>query len=255
MKVFLTFLSSSCPWLQPTPTSWSTAANSAYKGQYRVIAFVNCLLVSVEIESFYLFFFFWQHGAARGILVSSLGIELVPPEVEVRSLNHWTAREVRDWEFLDTEVDMEKQLGLGFGAVLRLAAWPLSHPISGSTASQSTESWPGCPTPLGGGVSQLHSLVSLGIQWPGISSVTKWPCPHLTLRSHSGAPSGPFLGSPKWNVDEQVGNVIWKVTFVCFSASMKFFSNHSQQYDHIPETTPWKHLVASCFKTTFGCLY
>ena len=61
-----------------------------------MIAYVNCLLVSVEIESFYLFFFFWQHGAARGILVSSLGIELVPPEVEVRSLNHWTAREVRD---------------------------------------------------------------------------------------------------------------------------------------------------------------
>ena len=62
MKVFLTFLSSSCPRLQRTPTSWSTAANSAYNGQYGVIAFVNRLLVRVEIESFYLFIYFSFFG-------------------------------------------------------------------------------------------------------------------------------------------------------------------------------------------------
>ena len=29
-----------------------------------------------------------------GILVPQLGIESIPPELEVQSLNHWTAREV-----------------------------------------------------------------------------------------------------------------------------------------------------------------
>ena len=199
-----------------------------------------------EFLFIYLFFFFWRQGAACRILVSwDKGSYLRPLQWKRRVLTTGLPGKSEIWEFLDTEVDMEKERDLGFGTVLRLAVWPLSHPISGPAASQSTESWPGCPTPLGGGVSQLHSLGSLGIRWPGVSSVPKWPCPHMSLRSHSRAPSGPFLGSPKWNVDEQVGNVIWKMTFLCFSASMKFFGNHSQQYDHIPETTPWKHLVTS----------
>ena len=46
-----------------------------------------------KLLQFYLVFFFWQCQAACGILVSSPGIEPAPPEVEARSLNHWTARE------------------------------------------------------------------------------------------------------------------------------------------------------------------
>ena len=46
-----------------------------------------------------LFFFFFQfifcpHCEACGILVPRPGIEPIPPAVEARSLNHWTAREV-----------------------------------------------------------------------------------------------------------------------------------------------------------------
>ena len=90
----------------------------------------------------YLFIFlFLAAGCGRQDLsFLSLGVVPEPPAVEVPSLNHWTAREVRDREFLDTEVDMEKERDPGFGTVLRLAVWPLSHPISGSAASQYTES-------------------------------------------------------------------------------------------------------------------
>ena len=42
----------------------------------------------------YLFFYFWLHHAACGILIPRPGIEPMPPAVEVRSLNHWTTREV-----------------------------------------------------------------------------------------------------------------------------------------------------------------
>ena len=38
-------------------------------------------------------FFFWPSLAACGILVPRPGIKPVPPEVEARSPNHWTARE------------------------------------------------------------------------------------------------------------------------------------------------------------------
>ena len=43
----------------------------------------------------FLFFgsFFWPCHAACGILVPQPGVELVPPAVEVQSINHWTARE------------------------------------------------------------------------------------------------------------------------------------------------------------------
>ena len=41
-----------------------------------------------------LFFFFWPHCMACGILVPSPGIEPTSPALEVWSLNHWTTREV-----------------------------------------------------------------------------------------------------------------------------------------------------------------
>ena len=41
----------------------------------------------------FLFFFFWPHHVASGILVSQAGIELTPPLLGTWSLNHWTVRE------------------------------------------------------------------------------------------------------------------------------------------------------------------
>ena len=41
-----------------------------------------------------IFFFFWPHHAACGVLVPRPGIEPRHPAVETQSLNHWTAREV-----------------------------------------------------------------------------------------------------------------------------------------------------------------
>ena len=40
------------------------------------------------------FLFLWPYCTACGILVPSPGIEPVPPGLEARSLNLWTAREV-----------------------------------------------------------------------------------------------------------------------------------------------------------------
>ena len=41
-------------------------------------------------------FLFWPHHAACGILVPQPGIEPESPALEVRSLNQWTTREVRN---------------------------------------------------------------------------------------------------------------------------------------------------------------
>ena len=41
-----------------------------------------------------LFLVFWPHHAACGILVPLPRIEPAPPAVKVRSLNHWTTREI-----------------------------------------------------------------------------------------------------------------------------------------------------------------
>ena len=50
-------------------------------------------LPSVTLSCQY-FFFFWLHHVACGILVPQPGIQPLPPAVEARSLNPWTAREV-----------------------------------------------------------------------------------------------------------------------------------------------------------------
>ena len=49
--------------------------------------------------SFYSFIF-WPHWVACGILVPQPGIELAPPALAVKSLNHWTTREVHVGLFL-----------------------------------------------------------------------------------------------------------------------------------------------------------
>ena len=41
-----------------------------------------------------IFFFFWPCPAACGILVPRAGIKPMPPAMEARSLNHWTASKV-----------------------------------------------------------------------------------------------------------------------------------------------------------------
>ena len=52
-------------------------------------------LFLIQIVFFFTnFFFFWLCFTARGILVPQPGIEPVPPAVEARSPNPWTAREV-----------------------------------------------------------------------------------------------------------------------------------------------------------------
>ena len=48
---------------------------------------------------FCFFFVFWLCHTACGILFLWPGIELVPPTLEVWSLNHWTAREVPKNDF------------------------------------------------------------------------------------------------------------------------------------------------------------
>lgn len=44
--------------------------------------------------SFFKVFTFWLHHAACGLLAPGPGIESVPPTLEARGINHWTAREV-----------------------------------------------------------------------------------------------------------------------------------------------------------------
>ena len=52
---------------------------------------------------FLLFFFCW--AAALGILLPRPGIEPEPPAVEVRSLSHWTARDISLELFLPTKLN------------------------------------------------------------------------------------------------------------------------------------------------------
>ena len=44
-------------------------------------------------------FTFWPRYTACGILVPRPGSEPVPPALEARSLNHWTAREAQETPF------------------------------------------------------------------------------------------------------------------------------------------------------------
>ena len=49
---------------------------------------------------FFVFLGFFGHTEASGILVPQPGIEPAPPVLGARSLNHWTAREVKFCAFL-----------------------------------------------------------------------------------------------------------------------------------------------------------
>ena len=57
--------------------------------------FFNLLHKSAQVIFFlYFCFVFWPCCVARGILAPQPGIEPELPELEMQSLNHWTAREV-----------------------------------------------------------------------------------------------------------------------------------------------------------------
>ena len=43
-----------------------------------------------------MFLFFWSCPEVCGILIPQSGVELELPELELQSLNHWTARKVPD---------------------------------------------------------------------------------------------------------------------------------------------------------------
>ena len=61
----------------------------------------------LQIDFFFLFsffFFFLPHHAACKILVPQPGIEPVPPEIVVRSFNHWMASEVPRINILFSEL-------------------------------------------------------------------------------------------------------------------------------------------------------
>ena len=48
---------------------------------------------------FFFFLLFWPCQTARGILVPQPGIEPKPSALETHNLNHWTTREVPEWDF------------------------------------------------------------------------------------------------------------------------------------------------------------
>ena len=69
------------------------------------------ILGFVSNISFFFIYFFWLHRASCGILVPQLGIEPTPPTVEVRSLNHWDAREVSIMYILKINLQNSCELG------------------------------------------------------------------------------------------------------------------------------------------------
>ena len=54
----------------------------------------NFRVINQDSKLVFFFFNFWLYRAACGILVPQPGIEPAPPAVEVRNLNHCTAKEV-----------------------------------------------------------------------------------------------------------------------------------------------------------------
>ena len=61
---------------------------------YHSLSSQLALSCSITLTNSIFFFFFWLHHTAYGVLVHQPGTEPVLPAVEVRSLNHWTAKEV-----------------------------------------------------------------------------------------------------------------------------------------------------------------
>ena len=49
---------------------------------------------------------FWPHPTARGTLVSQPRMDPVPPALEGRGLNHWTARKVPDFFLIENIFDL-----------------------------------------------------------------------------------------------------------------------------------------------------
>ena len=77
-----------CPLLsEPSPLSWSRSDSISFS-----VLSIGFILLHYPYQ--FHFFFFWLHHTAYGVLVHQPGTEPVLLAVEVRSLNHWTAKEV-----------------------------------------------------------------------------------------------------------------------------------------------------------------
>ena len=78
-------------WLSRSPASSLTSTTQEFASA--AVTPLNWPLLSHPRSYLYLFFFFWPHCVACGILVPQPGIEPVPSAVKVLSPNHWTSRE------------------------------------------------------------------------------------------------------------------------------------------------------------------
>ena len=94
----------------PSPTSRGSESTE----DLDVPAFLMDIFKLYYYLLFFLSFFLTYHRAC-GILASQPRIEPTPPAVEVRSLNHWTAREVPTYCFQNLFVDFLRGVSPGPG--------------------------------------------------------------------------------------------------------------------------------------------
>ena len=59
---------------------------------------------------FYHYYYYWPLCAAGRILVPWPGIEPEPPALGMLSLNHWTTREVLQWNSWNGIIEPEKEM-------------------------------------------------------------------------------------------------------------------------------------------------
>ena len=76
-----------------------------------ILPFIKRFSLLLDSGYYFLFFFFWPHCVACGILVPRPGIKPTSPAVEAWSLNHWTAREILH---LDSDWPAVNRTGLTF---------------------------------------------------------------------------------------------------------------------------------------------
>ena len=80
-----------------------------------MVTIVNLMLC--EFYFYFYLFIYWQSCAACGILVPQPETEPVPPAVDVRGPNHWTAKE------FSTLIFKKKERGGETTAIERCGSW------------------------------------------------------------------------------------------------------------------------------------
>ena len=83
---------------------WSILICSLYLSQRLLFLLTGDQLLQYHLFIFLFCFVFWPCRMACKILVPRPMIEPVPPAVEARSLNHWTAREVPPMPFVERTI-------------------------------------------------------------------------------------------------------------------------------------------------------